>query len=405
MGLFNLIVIATFSAWNKGKRASTNGMIEPMIAFFAPRAKNLILIDSPHPGSDDLVPKIEEYQSGRLVKKRKPFFVFPPLFILRRFNTIKTQPTFKIRDFITVFQIVWPQKKPVDLFIGLESIYTLAGILLKRLGKIKTVVYYVSDYSPTRYSSKLFNRLYLWLDQFCATRADFVWDVSKAMLPARIKVGLDPKKTAPVIHVPNALFPEQINYLPPSQRLPYSLVFAGTIGPENGLDLAIEALALVKKKFPKTTLHIFGAGLKEEEKLVKNLIKKYRLQSSVKDYGFIANAITLSQKIQPLMIGLAPYKAIPTSVRWYADATKIRLYLAAGLPVITTQVPPLGKEVAEKGAAMIVKDNKEEIAKSIITLFSDLGEYQKYQKAAINFAQENTWENTYSQALKEMKIS
>ncbi|MDP3988036.1 MAG: glycosyltransferase, partial [Candidatus Levybacteria bacterium] len=394
---FKSVVIATFSAWKNGQRAPTNGMIEPLLSYFGDKTDEIILIDSPHPGSsDDIIPKIQTLKNNKLVKQTKPLLI-PPLFILNKFNTaIKTQPAFKIRDFTTVFQVLLSKKTKTDLFIGLESINTIVGIIFKKLGKVKTVIYYVSDYSPNRYSSKLFNNIYLFLDRFCAKNADYIWDVSPAMMPARIKNGLSKNDAKPCIHVPNALFPHQIRHLTIGKLEPYSLAFAGTIGPENGLDLAIEALAIAKKQIPELKLYILGGGVKEEEKKVDILITKLKLEKSVKNFGFISDLNLLSDILTKYMVGLAPYKYIESSVRLYADATKIRLYFANGLPVITTDIPPLAKEVKQKGCGIVVKDKKEELAKAIVEMLSDKNKYLKYRDAAIKFAQNNTWENTYS---------
>lgn len=401
---FKSVVIASFSHWENGKRTPVNGMIEPLLQFFGPQAEEIILIDGPHPGSDRIKPKIEVYINGKLSNHSIKYFLFPPLFILERFNKLKTQPLFKIRDFLTAFQILLFKKEKTNLFIGLESLYTISGIFLKKLGKVKTVVYYVSDYSPNRYPSKLFNKIYLFLDKYCATHADYIWDVSKAMMQARIKYGLEKEKSAPNIHVPNALFPSQIRHLPNEKLIPHSLAFAGTIGPENGLDLAVEALAIARRDLPGLKLYVLGGGLKDEEKRVDELIKKLKLQNSVVNHGFISDLNLLSDKLTKYMVGLAPYRYIENSVRLYADATKMRLYFANGLPVITTQVPPLGKEAEKKGCAIVVNDTKEELAKAIITMFKNKKAYLKYRNAAIKYAENNTWENTYSNALKQMKF-
>jgi glycosyltransferase involved in cell wall biosynthesis len=243
------------------------------------------------------------------------------------------------------------------------------------------------------------------LDRFCITNADYIWDVSPAMLPARIKAGLDPKKIKPIIEVPNALFPFQIDYDPINKLKKDSLLFVGTIGPENGLDLAVESLSLVRKKIPSVTLDIIGSGLEKEERRVKEMIKKLKLEKAVKFHGFVSDLEKLAKISKQFMVGLAPYRAIDSSVRWYADATKMRLYFANGLPVITTQVPPLGIEVEKKGCAIVVKDEPKQYADAIFKMLKNRKDYEKYRNAAINFAKENTWENTYNNALKKMGLS
>lgn len=287
--------------------------------------------------------------------------------------------------------------------IGSESVKFFAGILLKKIGLIKTVVYYVSDYIPNRYERKWLNDLYLFLDRFCCYNSDYIWDVSPAIQDARIKAGLNPKKSAPIILVPNALFPEQISFLPLEKVKPLTLVFAGTFGPENGLPIAIIAMKKIVRKFPKVQLIVIGGGHTPLEEL-KKLTMKNNVGKNIVFHGFIADARKLSNLVRQFAIGIAPYMAYPDSARWFGDATKIRLYLGAGLPVITTHVPPLGREVGKCGAGIIVKDNEKELANAVIKVFENINLYKKMREKAIIFAKNNTWENSYRNALKQMKI-
>ena len=101
-------------------------------------------------------------------------------------------------------------------------------------------------------------------------------------------------------------------------------------------------------------------------------------------------------------LALAPYTAIPGSPRWYADATKIRLYMGAGLPVITTHVPPLGKQIEKAQAGIVVKDSSTEFSNAITRLFQRPSEYKELRNNTISFAKDNTWNNTYDKAMSQM---
>ncbi|OGE16945.1 hypothetical protein A3F00_02895 [Candidatus Daviesbacteria bacterium RIFCSPHIGHO2_12_FULL_37_11] len=400
----NSVFFATFSIRSNNERTSTNGMIEPIESFFVPKLKRFMLLEQPHPGSDTVIPILENYKNGKL-KKKSHFFLTSYLLLplLKLSNLNKTQIIFKVRDFLSIFELILRNRQKYDLFIGLESINALAGIILRRLKVVNRVVYYVSDYSPNRYKVAWFNKLYLSLDRFAAINCDFIWDVSKAMMPARIKAGLDPKKTALLIHVPNALYKKQIKYLPVSKIIPNSLVYVGTLGKINGPDIAIRALTEVLKTLPNVTLHIYGDGEPDISR-IKNLSNKLKLTGKVVFHGFISDQVELSKQTSQYAIALAPYLETPGSPRWWADATKIRLYLAAGLPVITTKVPPLGRDVEQDGAAIITGDNPKEFAKTITSLLKNKIIYNAMKKNAIKRAKGNTWENTYSSAISKMSI-
>lgn len=397
------VLFATFSMWASGKRLPTNGSIEPLRDYLVPKIKKLVIIDELHPGSDGVIPIIEEYRdhSFTYITHRPALIVRLMRPILAQTNQNATQITFKVRDFLTVLFWSLQDKTVYDYLIGLESINALAGIILRRLGKVKCVVYYVSDYSPSRYPNKLFNSIYLALDRFCATHADYIWDVSKAMQPARLEVGLDLERSAPAIHVPNGLLQGQILVNPIAKLKKYSLVYMGTLGSENGPDIAIEALSHIIKKIPTATLHIVG-GTEMDAVWLKDIVKKYKVEQSVVFHGFIPDSIQMSKIIRSCALGLAPYKDIPGSIRKYADAGKIRAYCASGLPTISSYVPPLGLEVAGKGAAILSKDDPKSFSKAILSVFSDTRLYRRLRGNAILFAKNSTWENTFSNAFKSM---
>lgn len=400
------ILFVTFSPYRNRKREATNGNVEPMISFFVPRVAAFTLIDQPHTGSSEIAPIVEEYRNGVLKKKHvfAPWYIRPLYALLSRLRLTDndTSILFKLRDLLSSLLAGGPSKMQYNYFIGFESVNTIAGIILRYMGQVKRVIYYVSDYSPMRYRNALVNTFYIWFDRFCCYHTDFIWDVSRAMQPARIRAGLNPVKSAPVIHVPNALDKRYINHLPVAERIPYSLVFMGTLGFENGPDVAIEALGYLLPNYPKTQLYIIGKGDAETQRL-RQFAKKLSVEAHVTFHGFIPDTTAMFSLLRRYMIALAPYRDTHGSVRRYGDSLKLRAYAAAGLPIITSRVPPLGKELAGLEAAVITGDNGKELAAAIMDFFVQPKRYQKYCTNAIQFAKRNTWNVTFTQAFKQME--
>lgn len=397
------VLFATFSLWEHGRRMPTNGSVEPVRDFLVPKVKKLVLIDQLVPGEPDVSYKIEEYLHNDFkYKSYQPAWWMTLLMPwLKLTNQNGTQMPFKIRDFLSVIDWSMRDRTRFDYFIGLESVNTIAGIFLRAFGRVKCVIYYVSDYSPNRYANGFLNFLYLTLDRFCAMRADYIWDVSKAIQVARIEKGLNPALCAPVIHVANGLFPEQIVASKNKGRNTHSLVFMGTVGAENGPDIAIEALALVRKKYKDATLDMIG-GKPSDFAWLLPIIQKRKLTSTVVHHGFVPKAADMARIMDTCTIGLAPYRAYPGSARWYGDAGKLRAYSGAGLAVVSSHVPPLGAELAANGAAVIAQDDATSFARAIVKIFDNSQLRKKLCTNASRFARTNTWEHQFATAFEKM---
>lgn len=398
------VLFATFSLWTNGKRMPTNGSVEPLRDFLVPRIRRLVLIDQLAPGSEDVFHKIEVYTNhAKKAQMHKPsglFYLLWPLLKLK--NYTGTHIVYKVRDFFSIVDWVLHDRKKFDYFIGLESVNACVGVLLRWLGIVKCVIYYVSDYSPSRYKHWWFNQTYLWLDRYSAKHADYIWDVSRAIHPARIKAGLRLHASAPVIHVANGLFPEQIKQNPISQIDPHALVFMGTLGPENGPDVAIRALALIRKKIPDATLHIIG-GTPASSAWLLPIVREHHQESAVIFHGFVPSAQQMSQIMRECAVAVAPYRAVEGSPRFYGDAGKIRAYCASGLPIVSSRVPPIAKDVEAKGAAIVTDDDEKSFAKAILRIFKDKRLFVNMRKSAIAIAKTNTWDHQFSQAFEHMQ--
>lgn len=398
------VIFATFSPWQGNRRSPTNGMVEPMLSFFVTRTKEFVLIDQPHPGSDRVIPRIEIYKNGKNRKTTKSSILIwwlYPLLLLQ--NTLQTSIIFKIRDFLSVLDYGLRNPSFHDLFIGLESVNTLAGVLLKKFGLVGKVVYYVTDFSLHRYKNPIMNKLFLLLDRLAFDHADFVWDVSKAIMPARIAAGLNPKTIKTSLYVPTTLFQNQVCDHS-VKKIPASIVYAGALNRENGPDLAIYAVKKILRVVPEVRLHIFTDGQDIETQHLRDLTDTLGIHDKVFFHELISRNKLIAD-LRQFMIGLAPYRTFPGSPRWWADSTRIRLYLAVGLPVITTKVPSIAKELEQEKAGLVVKDNAQDISQAVISLLKNKSLYRKMRQNAVRQANNNTWEKIYSRTIKGMNIA
>lgn len=399
------VFIATFTVKFGGVRSYACGPIPPLVDFVTKKAAKTVLVEQPLPQSEDLIPTMEIYQGQNLVKTG----LYPKAlrFQYRMSKKTKAQGRtmfrLKIRDVISAFYFYFFKSGQAryDLFIGLDSIDALVGIILKKLGLVKTVVYYVFDYTPNRYANRLMNSIYRSLDRFCTYFADYAWNVSSAVEKSRYQRGFKKAKMAPQITVNTGLDLDKIRLLAIESLNKNTLVYAGSLSPENGIEWVVDLMPQIIRAVPRVRLLMIGNG-KWLKKLKKKASQK-KLNRYVRFTGFILDHRKVERLLCRSYVAVAPYPDMWDSTKKYGDVIKIRTYLACGLPVITSDVPPVSQDIKKKGAGIVYQEgNKKEFIEAVQKIFSDEQFYRRCRLAAIKMAKNNTWDNNFSRAFKKM---
>ena len=74
-----------------------------------------------------------------------------------------------------------------DVYIGVDPLNCLSGLVLRSLGLVKCVIFYSIDFTPKRFPQKLVNDLYHAIESFCVRFADIRWDISPRIAEGREK--------------------------------------------------------------------------------------------------------------------------------------------------------------------------------------------------------------------------
>jgi glycosyltransferase involved in cell wall biosynthesis len=101
-------------------------------------------------------------------------------------------------------------------------------------------------------------------------------------------------------------------------------------------------------------------------------------------------------------VAVAPYHTGVESFTRYADPAKLKAYLAAGLPIVTTDVPPNAAEVAERGGGEVVPFGAEPMAWAIERLLTDAAGWQQRRGAALQLAAEYDWGRIVGRSLEAL---
>lgn len=335
---------------------------------------------------------------------RKSFFV-----IYRKGKKINEKVSYRnsfgildyVLDFFQVFWWVYVSKGKHELFIGVDPLNCLAGLILKKLKKVNKVIFYTMDFVPIRFENKILNFIFHSVEKFCVKNCGEVWNVSPRMSEGREKyLGLSSRKY-PQKFIPVGIWNEQIKKRSFDQVKKNQILFIGTILEKQGLQMVIDSLPEVIMKIKNAHLLIVGRG--EYESFLIKKVSELNLKNNVTFFGWIKNRRKLDDMISESAIAVATYKPEKEILRnftYFADPNKLKDYLGAGLPVIMTDISYNAREIARRNCGIIVKYEKKEITNAIIKLMSREDILRRYRMNALNYAKKLDWMSIYDNYFK-----
>lgn len=342
---------------------------------------------------DNSVSYKEVYKDATLVSKEKSSV------------TKGRELKFYLRDTLYNLKFLFFSKEKYDVYIGVDSFNAFFGVFLKLFGKADTTVFFTIDYiMHGRFTFPLFNLVYVFLDRLAFFSSDYTWNVSGRMSTQRIyELGEIAKRKNQIV-VPIGVPINETRDINVPRRANV-LVYSGSLMPEFGLEILVQALPLIALKIPDVELRILGGG--PLESVIKNLATELNVEKNLNFIGYIN---TLTDRVRWLTLlkestlGMAMYEPTKNTYKKFSDVTKPKDYMACGLPIITTSVIPISEDIEKFNLGRVVDFNKESLAQSVIELLQDKMELSKISQAVQDYGKDSTWENIYKRAFKEMRI-
>ncbi len=151
------------------------------------------------------------------------------------------------------------------------------------------------------------------------------------------------------------------------------LVNAARLAPEKAQDQLLRSFRIIHDSWPQTRLWISGVGLESVERKLQALRRELNLESSAKLVGFTHDIWSLLD-VADFMMHPSHVEGIPQSVMEG---------MAAGLPVVASDVCGIGEVIWHGRTGMLVKENDiEGFARTVIDLLADRSRAQQLGKSA-----------------------
>ncbi len=177
--------------------------------------------------------------------------------------------------------------------------------------------------------------------------------------------GVPPEKVSVVMNVAD----ERI-FTPPETPRPNEgahLIYHGTVTRRYGLDLAIEAVAMLRDELPDLRLTVIGRGDDIEH------LKQLRDRLGLQDRVTLRDELVLADELPALLaeadVGLAPYR---NDV--FTDGllpTKLMEYAVMGMPCIAARTTAIEAEFADTFVAFFTPGDAADLARRIRELRDD----------------------------------
>lgn len=334
--------------------------------------------------------RYEFYQKGELVKNKTAFhWRLPDIFLY-------------CKDF--TYTILWclERNERYDLFIGVDPLNALSGLVLKKLGRVEKVVYYSIDYYTPRFSNKILNNVYHLIDKTCVKFSDETWNLSMTMSQARERYNnMDTKTYNKQQVVPIGVWFHDLKRKTLQEINKKKIIYIGSLIPHMGVDLILKAMPEIIKKIPDVELEIVGGGKMSNS--LKELAEKLDISKNIKFYGWVQERRNLEQILSDGAIGLAPFNtAILNDEIKNADPAKMKDYMAFGMPVIVTDAISNTKELEKAKCIVVINNTPSSLAKNVVRLLRNETLLKEYRENALRYVEQFDYARIYSKNLNRI---
>jgi glycosyltransferase involved in cell wall biosynthesis len=286
----------------------------------------------------------------------------------------------------------------VNAWFGFNNLAAFRGLAQRRLGKADKVYYWAVDFVPDRFGRGLTTRSYDSVDRFVSARVDARVELSEAALNARAaRLGLPERRLAPAVVVPMGAWLARAPRVPADAWSRKRLVYLGHLVPRQGVSSLVSAMALLVGRHADVRLDVIGKGPQEPE--LRELTRALGLEQRIEFHGFVADHADVERLLAQASVAVAPYAELDDNFTRFADPGKLKAYLAAGLPIVLTSVPPNARELEAAGAALLSGGSPEALADSLGRLLGDEGVWLSAHRAALNHARRFDWPTVLGEAL------
>jgi glycosyltransferase involved in cell wall biosynthesis len=170
-----------------------------------------------------------------------------------------------------------------------------------------------------------------------------------------------------------------------SQR--FRLIYHGALVYRYGLDLAIQAIDLVKDKIPNIQLTILGKG--DYADTLIQMVQERKLGQYVSIHNDLLPAQDLPEIILSSRLGIVPYRDDPFTDELLP--TKLMEYAALGLPAVAARTTAIESYFRNTMVEFFEPGNADDLANCILSLYNSPERLDELTAGCVVFNERYNW--------------
>ena len=298
---------------------------------------------------------------------------------------------FALRSLIRRYDLVYVNNMP-DILVLSSLVPKMFGakVILDLHDPMPELMTTIFGLDRNSLSVRLISRIEKW----SIARADFVITVNVTCKRIFSSRSCCPEKIGVVMNSPDgAIFPfrapEAAAVSRRSQEKPFVIMYHGSLVERNGLDLAVEALARVRKVVPTVELRIYGSKTPFLEKVIERARQK-GVNDAIHYLG-PKRLEELVEEIEACDIGVIPNQR--NAFTEINTPTRIFEYLSLGKPVVAPNTQGIRDYFGPESLLFFEPGNADNLADTIEYAFLHAAQINETAKRGQEIYREHSWIN------------
>ncbi len=288
-----------------------------------------------------------------------------------------------------------------DVSIGVNPLNCFFITFLKKfkiLNSKKTILYTI-DWIEKRYSSKLPNMTYHFINKYSVKNSDLNWIVSEKIIDEfKKRYGSHNKYVLTPIGCRHKKIIKTLN-----ADSEINLCYVGYFHTDKGIDLLIRNLDKILEINKNFKFYFFGKSPGSQKSAIdksltyEEILEKKNIKNKI-FVNYFDNIEILDKNLEKMHLGFAIFNADKTTISNYSDPSKVKDYISNNIVTLINTYNPISKIIESEKIGYLIRYDNFDFIKFFENFEYD--HYNQIQKNIEHYSYKNSWNSIFENSLR-----